>query len=264
MSIILNVETIASLAAKVRGPDPIEIDAPSNWIDDVKIKAKIAENRLKWEDRLPLDPLTAEVAGVGIAGRYKTSERMLVAIAAPETSFLKGMGPMEFPLDGDRAVEIIRLPTEYDLLHWTWEQLRQLREMGDQLQSAAGAGIIMGFGIREFGLPMLILRSIYRDVGNIGLSFSQLSKYRSWLETGVLDLQDYLRGVRATDRFALAGRTLKRYAEFFDLAVRPHGNPDEFPIYYDAENYWFCAKHIGHDLLTLRALLNRIGETLVE
>ena len=268
--IIINVETRTSDRALKLGPDPKEIQAPVNWVDSKKIKERVDENRAKWNNHLPLDPRTCEVAGVGIAGHYAMGWRAFVGIVAPEDTFLKGMGPLVMHTDthlekaGLELLVVIRHPTEFDLLRWTWEQLADLRaRAGTEANASVGSGVIMGFGIREFGLPVLMLRSIYREVPNIGITFDQLSKYRSWTETGVLDLQEYLRAVRATDRFTLTGWSLKRYAKYFELPARPHGDPDEFPLYYGADNFAFCCKHIGHALLTLRALIERIGSTLV-
>ncbi len=253
-AIVTNIETTGDVAREARGPNDEEIAPPSNIRDEQKIKDRQEENLAKWLDRLPLDWRTANIAAAGFLAPMQIGDELQLYIVAQKRNvFLEGLSALELP--GVFGANIVRCDSEKDLLASYW---RDIEDVGRGRAIADPGRFLAGFGVREFDFPMLILRSVLLDV-RPGLLLNNLAKYRDHTQTGVLDLQDYL---RAWDRFTMTGWGLAEYAELFELEVRPWGTGKEFPDRYAEGAFRWCLKHLAHDILTSAELLGRVESML--
>jgi hypothetical protein len=117
------------------GPLPIEqlvhvmptFEAPSNWKDDEKIKAKIAEQESKWFDRAALDARTGEVLAIGLSKSVEGESETII-------------------LDRNQF-------TECELLSQFWDMVSEYRSKR-----------WIGFNIFNFDLPFLMRRSLFHGV----------------------------------------------------------------------------------------------------
>ena len=252
--IVTDIETKGDVAREARGPSDEEIAAPSNIRDENKIKERQEENLAKWLERLPLDWRTANIAAAGFLAPMETGDGELrLYIEAPGELFLKGLGDLDLP--GISGANIVRCDSERELLLSYW---RDVDGCGARGAPRGVATFLAGFGVREFDFPMLILRSVLLGVSP-GIRLHNLAKYRDYSQTGVLDLQDYL---RAWDRFSMTGWGLAEYAELFELEVRPWGDGKEFPDRYAEGAFRWCLKHLAHDILSSAELLGRLESML--
>ncbi len=250
--IVTDIETKGDVAREARGPTDEELAPPSNIRDENKIKERKEENLAKWLERLPLDWRTANIAAAGFLSPMQIGNELRLYIEAPADSFMKGLGDLDLPVDG---VNIVRCDSEKELLVTYW---RDLEDVGRGRAIADPGRFLSGFGVRVFDFPMLILRSVLLGVSP-GLRLNNLAKYRDYRQTGVLDLQDYL---RAWDQFAMTGWGLAEYADLFELEVRPWGKGKEWPDRYAEGAFRWCLKHLAHDILSSAELLGRLEEML--
>ncbi len=251
--IVTDIETKGDVAREARGPSDEELAPPSNIRDENKIKERKEENLAKWLERLPLDWRTANIAAAGFLSPMQIGNELRLYIEAPLDIFMKGLGELDLPIAG--GAHIIRCGSEKELLIDYW---RDLEDVGRGRAIGDPGRFLSGFGVREFDFPMLILRSVLLGVSP-GLRLNNLAKYRDYSQTGVLDLQDYL---RAWDRFSMTGWGLAEYAELFELEVRPWGEGKEFPNRYAEGDFRWCLKHLAHDILSSAELLGRLESML--
>ncbi len=250
---IIKIKTREDRGTVAIGPHPDEIAAPGNIRDPNKIKEREKENFVKWCERLPLDWRTAEIAVAGILAQTDDGDRASLLIVEPDQArYFEGLGELDLPASLDVVLHHVK--DERELLLNFWELLGKA-----QWEPGPDTGrFVAGFGIREFDLPVLMLRSVLLGVAP-QMRLSQLAKYRDWTLTGVLDLQDYL---GAWDRFPMTGWPLIKYADLFRLASRPHGAGVDFPERFGEGDFQWCLKHTAHDLIVAGELLQHVGVML--
>lgn len=240
--IIIDIETKENARAIEIGPSEKELSAPGNWKDKEKIKAREAENRVKWTDRLALDHRTNEIVGFTALDVNPGEVQLYTTIVADADSFtskLDVVPALELCKEHDIGVEILRFADEAELLLFAWDEIRK---------DLSAGGFVSGFGIRRFDLPGLILRGAFAGFDSMPLTWENLNPYRTYHHTRVLDWESTL---SAQNRLDLTGWNLGRYAEYFELKFRPFGKGEDYPAKYRASEFDWCFEHQIRDVLPI-------------
>lgn len=187
------------------------IEAPGNYKKPEAIAAYIAEAKTKQIEKAALDLDLCEIAAIGIR------------------------------LPGEDALYVQTRGTtdEAEMLDGFWRFVRGCQRDG---------GILVGFNVLGFDLPVLLRRSLYLGVDAPALS---ISKYR---HDGIVDVQDVL-----TFSGKTTWRSLGFYAKRFGIPHDDSVKGEDVPALVGSGAWDTVAAHVRADVATTTALAQRIG-----
>lgn len=219
--VVLDIETAPDPAVLPLLADELaEIHAPTNYKDEAKIAAYVAEARAEFIGKLATDIDTLRIVAIG---------------------WLDLAGDSTVSLCADEA-------EEQTGLMMLWECARQWQ---DESHHAGAPHLACGFYLSTFDIPALIRRS--QILGVKVPPIFRLDRYRG----NVLDLADVLTFSRATARFA---RPLEFYARRFGLVApdAPYSSGAEVPGWVESGDWPSIEAHLRQDLQITRQLAERI------
>lgn len=209
--LVFDIETCPMPDCRDYLTDPVE--APSNYKDPAKIAAYIEEKRLKQIADAGLDLDLCEIAAIGWS--------MNALVEVPVYAQTRGTTPEAEMLDG------------------FWRFVRTIQRDG---------GVLVGFNVLHFDLPILLRRSLYLGVPTPAIA---VDKYR---HDGVIDVADVLTyGGRCT------WRSLGFYAKRFGIPHDDSVKGEDVPALVASGRWDSIAAHVRADVATTTALAQRIG-----
>ena len=185
------------------------IEAPSNWKDPDKIARYIAEARQRQIEKAALDLDLCEIAAIGIG--------------LPLAAYAQTRGTT----------------SEEDMLRGFWRFTQNTQREG---------GVLVGFNILSFDLPILLRRSLYLGIETPPIA---VDKYR---HDGVVDVLDVL-----TFSGKVTMRSLAFYCRRFGVPFDDRIDGAQVPGLAAAWLWDHVETHARADMAAITALAARLG-----